>query len=35
VKPLISRTLPLEEAKQACDIAMDRSQAMKAQFAFA
>jgi len=34
VKPLISHTLPLEEAERAFDIASDRSQAMKAQIAF-
>ena len=35
VKPLISHTLPLEEAEQAFQIASDRAQAMKAQIAFA
>jgi L-idonate 5-dehydrogenase len=34
VKPLISHTLPLDEAEQAFLIASDRSQAMKAQIAF-
>ena len=35
VKPLISHTLPLDEAEQAFQIASDRAQAMKAQIAFA
>ena len=35
VKPLISHTLPLDEAEQAFRIASDRAQAMKAQIAFA
>lgn len=35
VKPLITQTLPLEEAVAAFDIARDRTQAMKAQIAFA
>ena len=34
VKPLISHTLPLDEAEQAFQIASDRAQAMKAQIAF-
>jgi len=34
VKPLISHSLPLEDALQAFEIASDRSQAMKAQIAF-
>ena len=34
VKPLISHTLPLEDALKAFEIASDRSQAMKAQIAF-
>lgn len=35
VKPLISHTLPLDEAEQAFQIASDRARAMKAQIAFA
>lgn len=35
VKPLISHTFPIEEAVEAFEIASDRSQAMKAQIAFA
>ena len=35
VKPLISHTLPLDEAEQAFQIASDRAQAMKAQIAVA
>lgn len=35
VKPLISHTIPLEEAEKAFEIASDRDQAMKAQIAFA
>lgn len=34
VKPLITHTVPLEEALSAFEIASDRSQAMKAQIAF-
>ena len=35
VKPLISQTLPLEQAEAAFQIASDRTQAMKTQIAFA
>lgn len=35
VKPLITQTLPLERAEEAFRLASDRSQAMKAQIAFA
>jgi len=35
VKPLITHTLPLAQSEQAFRIAADRSQAMKAQIAFA
>ena len=35
VKPLITHTLPLDEAERAFQIAGDRAQAMKAQIAFA
>ena len=34
VKPLISHTLPLEDAVQAFELATDRSQSMKAQISF-
>ena len=34
VKPLISATLPLERAREAFDLASDRSRAMKVQLAF-
>ena len=34
VKPLISHTLPMEEAVKAFEIASDRKQSMKAQIAF-
>ena len=35
VEPLITHTLPLDQSEQAFRLASDRSQAMKAQIAFA
>jgi L-idonate 5-dehydrogenase len=35
VRPLITHTLPLDKATEAFELASDRSQAIKAQIAFA